>query len=157
MTTGNPAAPFANHSGTGNTLHTANRAIRRHIVDSLRFWDSEMRVDGFRFDLASVFTRNTDGSINLNDPPIISEIGTNAALTNNRLIAEPWDADGEFQLGQKFPGQRWMQWNSHYRDTLQRFVRGDTGLVGDLMTRLYGSADLFPDDRMNALQPTLKR
>lgn len=155
MTTGNPAAPFANHSGTGNTLHTANRAVRRHIVDSLQFWDSEMRVDGFRFDLASVFTRNTDGSINLNDPPIISEIGTNAALTNNRLIAEPWDADGEFQLGQKFPGQRWMQWNAHYRDTLQRFVRGDTGLVGDLMTRLYGSADLFPDDRMHALQPPL--
>tara|TARA_R110002049_G_scaffold4601_4_gene31880 strand:+ start:119816 stop:121915 length:2100 start_codon:yes stop_codon:yes gene_type:complete len=155
MTTGNPRAPFANHSGTGNTLHTANRAVRRHIVDSLHFWDSEMRIDGFRFDLASVFTRNSDGSINLTDPPIISEIGTNAELANNRLIAEPWDADDQFQLGQKFPGERWMQWNAHYRDTLQRFVRGDKGLVGELMLRLYGSDDLFPDDRMHAYQPRL--
>ncbi|QDV26462.1 glycogen debranching protein [Aureliella helgolandensis] len=153
--TGNAEAPFANYSGTGNTLHTANRAVRRHIVDSLRFWDSEMHVDGFRFDLASIFTRSSDGSINLDDPPIISEIGTNADLTNNRLIAEPWDAGGEFQLGSKFPGQRWMQWNAHYRDTLQRFVRGDPGLVSDLMTRIYGSADLFPDDRFHAYQPPL--
>ncbi|MDA8745679.1 alpha-amylase family glycosyl hydrolase, partial [Rubripirellula amarantea] len=133
--TGNAAAPFANYSGTGNTMHTANRAVRRHIVDSLRFWDSEMHIDGFRFDLASIFTRNSDGSINLDDPPIVSEIGTNADLTNNRLIAEPWDAGGEFQLGQKFPGQRWMQWNAHYRDTLQRFVRGDKGFIPELMTR----------------------
>ncbi len=155
MVSGNPDAPYANHSGTGNTLHTANRAIRRLIVDSLDFWDTEMRVDGFRFDLASVFTRNSDGSINLNDPPIISEIGTSAQLANNRLIAEPWDADDQFQLGQKFPGQRWMQWNAHYRDTLQRFVRGDLGLIPDLMTRLYGSDDLFPDDLMHAYQPTL--
>ncbi len=155
MMTGNPNSPFANYSGTGNTLHTANRAMRRHIVDSLRFWDQQQHVDGFRFDLASIFTRNSDGSINLHDPPIVSEIGTNADLTNNRLIAEPWDAGGEFQLGQKFPGQRWMQWNAHFRDTLQRFVRGDTGMIADLMTRLYGSADLFPDDRQNALQPLL--
>ncbi|QDT02141.1 Glycogen debranching enzyme [Rubripirellula lacrimiformis] len=153
--TGDPKAPFANYSGTGNTMHTANRAVRRHIVDSLRFWDSEMHVDGFRFDLASIFTRRSDGSINLDDPPIVSEIGTNADLTNNRLIAEPWDAGGEFQLGQKFPGQRWMQWNAHYRDTLQRFVRGDAGLVAELMTRIYGSDDLFPDDRFHAYQPPL--
>ncbi|MDR4505453.1 MAG: isoamylase [Candidatus Scalindua sp.] len=155
MTTGNPDAPFANYSGTGNTLHTANRSMRRYIVDSLRYWDKHLHVDGFRFDLASVFTRNSNGSINLDDPPIINEIGTNADLINNRLIAEPWDAGGEFQLGQKFPGQRWMQWNAHYRDTLQKFVRGDGGLVGDLMTRLYGSDDLFPDDLMHALQPVL--
>ncbi len=155
MVTGNPAAPFANYSGTGNTLHTANRMVRRLIVNSLEFWDTQMHVDGFRFDLASVFTRNSDGSINLDDPPIISEIGTSAELSNNRLIAEPWDAEGAFQLGQKFPGQRWMQWNSHYRDTLQRFVRGDIGLVGELMTRLYGSDDLFPDDLPHAYQPPL--
>lgn len=155
MMTGDADAPFANYSGTGNTFHTANRAVRRCIVDSLRYWDTQMRVDGFRFDLASVFTRNSDGSINLDDPPIISQIGTDAELTDNRLIAEPWDAGGEYQLGQKFPGQRWMQWNGRYRDTLQRFVRGDQGLVGDLMTRLYGSDDLFPGDRLRALQPSL--
>lgn len=155
MMTGNIDAPYANYSGTGNTLHTANRAIRRMIVDSLRFWDKHMHVDGFRFDLASVFTRNSDGSINLDDPPIVIEIGTDSDLSDNRLIAEPWDAGGEFQLGQKFPGQRWMQWNAHYRDTLQQFVRGDGGMVPDLMTRLYGSCDLFPDDLANALQPAL--
>jgi glycogen operon protein len=155
MMTGNANTPYANHSGTGNTMHTANRAIRRMIVDSLRFWDSHMHVDGFRFDLASVFTRNSDGSINLDDPPIVSEIGTDSDLCDDRLIAEPWDADGQFQLGKKFPGQRWMQWNAHYRDTMQRFVRGDRGMVPDLMTRLYGSCDLFPDDLRHALQPSL--
>ncbi|MFG0261734.1 MAG: glycogen debranching protein, partial [Novipirellula sp. JB048] len=155
MMSGDLDAPYANYSGTGNTLHTADRAIRRMIIDSLRFWDQHMHVDGFRFDLASVFTRNSDGSINLDDPPIVSEIGTNADLSDNRLIAEPWDAGGEFQLGQKFPGQRWMQWNAHYRDTVQRFVRGDQAMVPDLMTRLYGSCDLFPDDLANALQPPL--
>ncbi len=155
MMTGNPDAPYANYSGTGNTLRTADRAIRRLIIDSLRYWDAQMHVDGFRFDLASVFTRNSDGSINLDDPPLISQIGKDSDLSDNRLIAEPWDAGGEFQLGQKFPGQRWMQWNAHYRDTMQRFVRGDAGQVADLMTRLYGSADLFPDDLPNALQPPL--
>lgn len=155
MMTGNPDGPYANYSGTGNTLKTANHAIRRLIVDSLRYWNSQLRVDGFRFDLASVFTRNSDGSINLDDPPIISQIGTDPHLSDNRLIAEPWDAGGEFQLGQKFPGQRWMQWNAHYRDTMQRFVRGDSGMVADLMTRLYGSCDLFPDDLPSALQPPL--
>lgn len=155
MMTGNPHAPYANHSGTGNTLHTAHRAVRRMIVDSLRFWDEYMHIDGFRFDLASVFTRDSDGSINLDDPPIVGEIGTNAQLSNNRLIAEPWDAGGAFQLGQKFPGQLWMQWNAHYRDTLQRFVRGDAGQVPELMSRIYGSSDLFPDDLPNALQPSL--
>ncbi len=155
MMTGDANDPYANYSGTGNTLHTASRAVRRMIVDSLRFWDAHMHVDGFRFDLASVFTRNSDGSINLDDPPIVIEIGTNADLSDNRLIAEPWDAGGEFQLGQKFPGQLWMQWNAHYRDTLQQFVRGDGGMVPELMTRLYGSCDLFPDDLFNALQPKL--
>ena len=155
MMTGDANHPFANYSGTGNTIHTANRAVRRGIVDSLRYWDSQMHVDGFRFDLASVFTRNSDGSINLTDPPIVSQIGTDPELTDNRLIAEPWDAGGEYQLGLKFPGQRWMQWNARYRDTLQRFVRGDDGLVGELMLRLYGSDDLFPDDRLHAFQPGL--
>ena len=112
-----------------------------------------MHVDGFRFDLASVFTRNSDGSVNLDDPPIFAEIAGDPALADVRLIAEPWDAGGTFLLGRRFPGSLWMQWNSRYRDTLQRFVRGDAGLVGDLMSRLYGSSDLFPDDQSNALRP----
>jgi len=155
MMTGNRESPFADYSGCGNTVHTTNRSMRRLILESLAYWNGQMRVDGFRFDLASVFTRRADGTIDVDDAPIISQIGTDVELSDNRLIAEPWDANGAFQLGRKFPGQRWMQWNAHYRDTLQRFVRGDTGLIGELMTRLYGSDDLFPDDRLHALQPTL--
>ncbi|MEZ6120044.1 MAG: isoamylase [Pirellulaceae bacterium] len=155
IVTGNADVPYANYSGTGNTIHSSNRAMRRCILESLRYWDKQMHVDGFRFDLASIFTRNDDGSINLDNPPIISDIGTEAELSDNRIIAEPWDAGGEFQLGRKFPGQRAMQWNSRYRDTLQRFVRGDSGMIPELMTRLYGSDDLFPDDCMHAYQPSL--
>ena len=153
IVTGNPDQPYANYSGTGNTLHTANRAVRQLIVDSLRHWVIEMGVDGFRFDLASVFTRNTDGSINMQDPPVFAQIAADPVLRNVRMIAEPWDAGGAWQLGHNFPGTLWMQWNSQYRDTLQRFVRGDPGLVRDLMTRVYGSADLFPDDLKNAQRP----
>jgi glycogen operon protein len=145
MVTGNHEQPYANYSGTGNTLHTANRAVRRLIIDSLRYWVTEMHVDGFRFDLASIFTRNPDGSAGPTDPPIYGEIAAHPELADIRLIAEPWDACGLFQLGQRFPGTMWMQWNSAFRDTLHRFIRGDSGLVPDLMTRLYGSADLFPD------------
>jgi len=151
--TGDPKAPFANFSGTGNTLHTANRATRRLIVDSLRYWVKEMHVEGFRFDLASVFTRKSDGSISLDDPPIFGQIAADPELADIRLIAEPWDASGSFQLGSRFPGLLWMQWNSVFRDGVQRFVRGDAGIVPELMTRIYGSSDLFPDDRLNALRP----
>ncbi len=153
LLTGDQQRPYRNDSGTGNTLHTANRAVRQLIVDSLRYWVKEMHVDGFRFDLASVFTRNADGSINLEDPPIFGQISADPDLANIRLIAEPWDAGGAYQLGSRFPGQLWMQWNGRYRDTLRRFVRGDAGMIPDLMTRLYGSDDLFPDERLHACRP----
>ena len=153
LTSGDFRDPYLNFSGCGNTLQTGSPAVRRLIVDSLRYWVTEMHIDGFRFDLASVFTRNADGSVNLEDPPIFAEIAGDPALADVRLIAEPWDAGGTFLLGRQFPGTLWMQWNSHYRDTLQRFVRGDAGLVGDLMSRLYGSGDLFPDDRSHACRP----
>lgn len=148
-----PDDPYLNFSGCGNTLRTASPAVRQLIVDSLRYWATEMHVDGFRFDLASVFTRNSDGSVNLEDPPIFAEIAGDPALADVRLIAEPWDAGGTFLLGRRFPGTFWMQWNALYRDTLQQFVRGDRGLVGELMTRLYGSSDLFPDDHLRACHP----
>lgn len=144
---------YANFSGCGNTLHTANRAVRQLIVDSLRYWATEMHVDGFRFDLASVFARNSDGSINVDDPPLFAQIAGDPALAGVRLIAEPWDAGDGFLLGRRFPGGQWMQWNAQFRDTLQRFVRGDGGLVAGLMTRVYGSSDLFPDDREHAFRP----
>ncbi len=151
--TGDPERPYANFSGTGNTLHTSNRAVRRLIIDSLRYWVKEMHVDGFRFDLASIFTRSSDGSIKLEDPPIFGQIAADPELTGVRLIAEPWDAAGIYQLGRRFPGTLWMQWNGAYRDCLQRFVKGDPGMVSELMTRLYGSSDLFPDDQLHALRP----
>ncbi len=153
VATGDPDRPYANFSGTGNTLHTANPTVRQLIVDSLRYWVIEMGVDGFRFDLASVFTRNSDGSINSDDPPVFSQIAGDPVLRHVRMIAEPWDAGGAYQLGRSFPGTLWMQWNACYRDTLQRFVRGDAGMVADLMTRIYGSADLFPDDTKEAMRP----
>jgi isoamylase len=140
---------YRNDTGCGNTLHAANPYVHRMVVDSLRFWAHEMRVDGFRFDLASIFTRKSDGSINLEDPPIIAEISSDPDFANVRLIAEAWDL-GSYQLGRNFPGMSWMQWNGRYRDTLRRFIKGDDGLVGDLATRLYGSDDLFPDDREHA-------
>jgi glycogen operon protein len=153
MVSRDPQHPYSNFSGTGNTLHTVNRAVRQLIVDSLRYWVREMHVDGFRFDLASIFSRASDGSIRTSDAPIFGQIAADPELANVRLIAEPWDASGLQELGRRFPGLRWMQWNGSYRDAIQRFVRGDSGMVGELMTRLYGSSDLFPDDCFHAMRP----
>jgi len=148
-----PVQPYVNFTGTGNTLHTGARIVRRLILDSLRYWVKEMHVDGFRFDLASIFARKTDGSLDLEDPPLFGDITSDPDLSNVRLIAEPWDAAGVDQLGRSFPGIRWFQWNSRFRDDLRRFVKSDPGLVSALMVRLYGSDDLFPDGRMDAYHP----
>ena len=143
---------YRNDSGTGNTLNCANPYVRKMILDSMRFWRDEMHVDGFRFDLASVFTRNEDGSINLSDPPVIAEIGAAPELENLRLIAEAWDP-ATYQLGRSFPGISWLQWNGQFRDDVRAFVRGDVDMVPKLMSRIYGSCDLFPDDIANSYRP----
>ena len=140
---------YRNDAGTGNVLHTANRHVRSFVMDSLRYWVEEMHVDGFRFDLASIFTRNSDSSINIEDPPIISAIRSDPILADVRLIAEAWDM-GAYQLGKAFPGVTWQQWNGRFRDDVRRFVKSDPGLVNTLITRIYGSDDLFPDDLFNA-------
>ena len=140
---------YRNDTGTGNTLNCANRYVRKMIVDSLKFWVEGMHVDGFRFDLASIFTRNEDGSVNLYDPPVIAEISDFPGLAARRLIAEAWDL-ASYELGQSFPGLPWLQWNGKFRDDLRAFVKGDPGMVSAAMTRIYGSSDLFPDDIMNA-------
>jgi glycogen operon protein len=150
MMSGDPASPYANYSGTGNTLNVSSPYVRQMILDSLRYWRREMGVDGFRFDLASVFSRNPDGSLNWENPPIIGEIAADPDLHNIRLIAEPWDAGGAYQLGRGFPGITWLQWNGRFRDDVRRFVKSDPGMVPDLAQRLYGSHDFFPDDRANA-------
>ncbi|MGH9319007.1 MAG: glycogen debranching protein [Vicinamibacteria bacterium] len=150
MLTGRLEEPYANFSGAGNTLNCAHRYVRKMILDSLRYWVEEMHVDGFRFDLASVFVRKPDGSIDLEDPGLFGDIIADPRLARTRLIAEPWDAAGAYQLGRKLPGITWFQWNDRFRDDVRRFVRGDPGMVPALMYRLYGSDDLFPDDRMHA-------
>ena len=148
-----PGAPYDNFSGTGNTLNGANRSVRKMIMDSVRHWACEMHVDGFRFDLASLFTRNPDGSVNANDVPLLSDMASDPDLAHLRLIAEPWDAAGVYQLGRAFPGIMTCQWNGRFRDDIRRFVKGDPGMVPALMRRLYGSDDLFPDDLLNAYHP----
>jgi glycogen operon protein len=148
-----PDAPYENFSGTGNTLNCTNRYVRKMIMDSVRHWANEMHVDGFRFDLASIFTRNVDGSINAAEAPVLSDMASDPDLAALRLVAEPWDAGGVYQLGRAFPGIMACQWNGRFRDDLRRFVRGDSGMVAALMRRLYGSDDLFPDDLPNAYHP----
>ena len=144
---------YANFSGTGNTLNCVNRAARKMVMDSVRHWVQDMHVDGFRFDLASIFTRNVDGTVNVDDAPLLSDMASDPQLAGLRLIAEPWDAAGAYQLGRAFPGIMACQWNGRFRDDIRRFVRSDPGMVPALMRRLYGSDDLFPDDRMNAYHP----
>lgn len=143
----------ANYSGCGNTLNANTLAVRKLIVDSLKYWRDEMHIDGFRFDLASIFARRNDGTISPDQTPIFSQIVSAEDFLNVRLIAEPWDAAGTYQLGHTFPGWMWMQWNGLYRDSLQRFVAGEGGMVPELMTRLYGSADLFPDGLHHSCRP----
>ena len=150
LMTGASPAVYADYAGTGNSLNCTNRYVRKMILDSMRYWIREMHVDGFRFDLASVFSRNPDGSINVDDPPIFGDITSDPDFDDVRMIAEPWDAAGAYELGRAFPGISWLQWNSRFRDDVRRFVRGDAGMVGAVMQRLYGSDDLFPDDPMNA-------
>lgn len=143
---------YRNDTGAGNTLNCANPVVRKMILDSMRYWVTEMHVDGFRFDLASIFTRNDDGSLNFKDPPIIFEITTDPAFAGVRLIAEAWDVS-TYQLGRSFPALLWLQWNGQFRDDVRSFVKGDDGKVGRLMMRIYGSDDLFPDTLPNTYHP----
>jgi isoamylase len=149
MLSSDPANPYANYSGTGNTLNFGQPHVRKMVIDSLRYWKRGMHIDGFRFDLASVFSRSADGSINWGEAPIFSEIAADPELGRVRLIAEPWDT-AAYQLGRGFPGLTWLQWNGRFRDDIRRFVKSDPGMVPDLMRRIYGSDDLFPDNRSDA-------
>jgi glycogen operon protein len=143
---------YLNDTGCGNTLRCPHPAVRGLIMRSLTFWAEQMHIDGFRFDLASIFSRNNDGSVNYVDPPLIAEISFLANEVDVRLVAEAWDI-GSYQLGRGFPGVNWLQWNGKFRDDIRAFVKGDPGYVGALMSRLYGSDDLFPDDLFDAYRP----
>jgi len=135
-------ARYADYSGCGNTLNANQSIVRRLILDSLRYWVSEMHVDGFRFDLASVMARDEWGRP-LESPPILWEIESDPVLAGTKIIAEAWDAAGLYQVG-SFVGHRWAEWNASFRDDVRRFVRGDLDTVEKLASRIIASPDLYP-------------
>lgn len=149
----NPGNPYQDFTGCGNTLDMNHGIVRRLARESLRYWATEMHVDGFRFDLAATASRADDGSIRREDPAVFEDVGGDPVLSNLRGIVEPWDASGGYQLGTQFPGRFGRQWNARFRDEVRRFVRGDGGLVAALMYRLYGSDDLFPDGPGDSYHP----
>ncbi|HLA41907.1 MAG TPA: glycogen debranching protein GlgX, partial [Aggregatilineales bacterium] len=136
---------YLNYSGTGNTVNSNHPVVRTMILDSLRYWVQEMHVDGFRFDLASILSRDEDGNP-IKDPPIIWEIENDPVLRNTKLIAEAWDAGGLYQVG-GFPGYRWAEWNGKYRDDLRSFIKGDPGFARAAAYRIMGSPDIYAAKR----------
>jgi len=143
---------YIDDTGCGNTMNCAHPVVRSLVLSSLNHWAKHMNVDGFRFDLASIFTRSLDGSVNVVDPPLIAEIALLGYLRGVRLVAEAWDI-GSYLLGRSFPGLTWRQWNGKFRDDVRAFVKGDGGMVGALMQRLYGSDDLFPEGPVEVYRP----
>jgi isoamylase len=136
---------YANYSGCGNTLKANHPTTRRMILDSLRYWVSEMHVDGFRFDLASVLSRDETGVVQ-RSPPIVWEIESDPLLAGTKLIAEAWDAAGLYQVGE-WVGDAWREWNGRFRDDVRSFLKGDAGTVGRFASRLFASPDIFAADR----------
>ena len=140
----------ANFSGCGNTLNANHTIVRRLILDSLRYWVSEMHVDGFRFDLASILSRDEHGRL-MASPPLLWDIESDPVLSNVKLIAEAWDAAGLYQVG-SFIGDSWKEWNGRFRDDVRSFVKGDNGTVEALAARLTGSPDVFGHEAREAEQ-----
>lgn len=147
--TGPPEAPgryYMNYTGTGNSLNLNNPAVIRLVMDSLRYWHESMRVDGFRFDLASVLGRAEDGTFR-STSGFFDAVSQDPALSRAILIAEPWDT-GTYQVG-NFPVD-WSEWNGRFRDTVRRFAKSDARQLADLGWRLTGSADLYGEDGRSA-------
>jgi len=139
-----PEGYYYNFSGTGNTFNCNNPVVRDYVLSCLRYWASEFHIDGFRFDLAAILDRGQDGTP-LQNPPLLESLSHDPVLRDCVLVAEAWDAGGLYQVG-SFPNyQRWSEWNGKYRDTLRRFLKGDSGTIGELATRLVGSPDLYSD------------
>ncbi len=137
-----PDGYYYNFSGCGNALNCNHPMTRRFIIDCLRYWVTEYRVDGFRFDLASILTRDQNGAP-MAEPPILQGIAGDSILGKVKLIAEAWDAGGLYQVGH-FPAyNRWSEWNGRYRDDMRRFLKGDEGLADIAITRITGSKDLY--------------
>jgi isoamylase len=132
---------YADYTGTGNTLNANQPIVRRMILDSLRHWVREMHVDGFRFDLASILSRDENGHP-LQNPPVLWDIESDPELAGTKLIAEAWDAGGLYQVG-SFVGDSWKEWNGRFRDDVRSFLKGDNGSVSRLAARILGSPDLY--------------
>ncbi|MEM5383189.1 glycogen debranching protein GlgX [Paraburkholderia phymatum] len=138
------ARRYLDYTGCGNTVNCNHPLVTAFIVHCLEYWVEEMGVDGFRFDLASVFARDRHGEL-MTDPPLPWAIESSRILSRVPLIAEAWDAAGLYHVG-AFPGMAWAEWNGRYRDVIRRFVRGDAGIIGAVATCIAGSADLYADD-----------
>src|SRR5271170_5658418 len=141
---------YANYSGTGNTLNANHPVVRRMIVDSLRYWVAEMHVDGFRFDLASILTRDACGQP-LPNPPVLWDIESEPALAGTKLLAEAWDAAGLYQVG-RFVGDAWKEWNGRFRDDVRNFFRGEPGSLRRVADRIVGSPEIYGHKQREAEQ-----
>ena len=141
---------YANYTGCGNTLNANNPVVRRMIVDSLRYWVEEMHVDGFRFDLASILTRDASGHP-LPNPPVLWDIESEPALAGTKLLAEAWDAAGLYQVG-SFVGDAWKEWNGRFRDDIRSFFRGEPGSLRRAADRIVGSPEVYGHKQREAEQ-----
>jgi glycogen operon protein len=141
---------YSNYSGTGNTLNANHPIVRRMILDSLRYWVEEMHVDGFRFDLASILARDSDGHV-LSNPPVLWDIESDPVLAGSKMIAEAWDAAGLYQVG-SFAGDSWKEWNGRFRDDVRGFLRCEGGSVTRFADRLVGSPQIYGHENREAEQ-----
>ena len=132
---------YKDYAGTGNTVNANHPVVRDHILAALRYWTVEMHVDGFRFDEASVLSRDSTGKV-LAKSPLLGRIAEDPILQDVKIIAEAWDAGGAYEVG-SFSKRRWSEWNGHYRDEVRRFWRGDDGMLGLFAQRISGSADIY--------------
>jgi isoamylase len=141
---------YANYSGTGNTLNANHPVVRRMILDSIRYWVEEMHVDGFRFDLASVLARDSNGHV-MPSPPVLWDLESDPNLAGTKMIAEAWDAAGLYQVG-SFVGDSWKEWNGRFRDDVRSFWRGDSGSLRNFADRLLGSHEIYRHKEREAEQ-----
>lgn len=133
---------YLNHSGCGNTLNCNHPVVRKMIIDSIQYFVVEMHIDGFRFDLASILSRDEKGHV-MPNPPLLELIAKEPILAKTKIIAEAWDASGLYQVGSFPASKRWAEWNDRYRDLIRRFCKGESGLSAELATRISGSEDLY--------------
>ena len=132
---------YADFSGCGNTFNANHPIVRRMILDSLRYWVQQMHVDGFRFDLASILTRDANGHV-LPNPPVLWDIDSDLVLAGTKLFAEAWDAAGLYQVG-SFIGDSWKEWNGRFRDDVRSFWRGEHGASRHFADRFAGSHEVY--------------